>query len=133
MRGNIRIVWRWFFILIVLIFISAQSSMLTAKEHRYYVCIVNETDNAIKYSIDWCTKSGKNCTGYKLYSLPAGYKNEHWGPGGNKRMDIRIHTGGSHGVYIDYTLEGTKKCCQDKSNAYIRYNRRGYLRLYSYK
>ena len=124
---------RWLLIIVLLLFFSARLSDVTAKKSRYYVCVVNETKGVIKYSVDWCTKSGKNCTGYKLYSLKSGYKNEHWGPEGNKRMDVRIHTGSAHGVYIDYTLEGTSDGCQEKSTAFIRYNRRGYLRLYAFK
>lgn len=124
---------QWLLIITLLIVISTKSSDVNAKKPKYYICIVNKTSNTVKYLVDWCTQSGENCTGYKLYSLPSGYKNEHWGPEGNKRMDVRIHTGGGHGMYIDYSLEGTADNCQNKSTAFIRYNRRGYLRLYAYK
>jgi hypothetical protein len=103
---------------------------LNADYPVFYVCLVNKTNNAINYSTQWCTRSGQNCSGYRKWTLEPGMYRTHWGAPGNGRMDVKIHTGGEGGIYLDYSFNGTTDGCKTSSTYYIRYNDRGFLRIY---
>ena len=101
-----------------------------AQYPKFYVCITNGTTGYIKYKTEWCTRSGEYCTGYKLWEIAPGDTITHWGPEGNGRMDVNIHTGGEGGTYRNYTFHGTTDSCRSSSSYTIRYNSRGFLRIY---
>lgn len=101
-----------------------------AQYPRFYVCMTNSTNETIRYKVEWCTRAGDNCTGYRMWSIAPGETLRHWGPNGNGRMDVNLHTGGSGGIYMDYTFNGTTDGCNSSSSHTIQYNSRGYLRIY---
>lgn len=101
-----------------------------AQYPRFYVCLTNNTDSNVYYKASWCTRAGYDCTSYKNYTIAPGETIKHWGPHGNGRMDVTMHSGGSGGVYRDYNLYGTSGGCRGSSSYRIRYNNRGYLRIY---
>uniref|UniRef100_A0A7V4LCX7 Uncharacterized protein n=1 Tax=Desulfobacca acetoxidans TaxID=60893 RepID=A0A7V4LCX7_9BACT len=103
---------------------------LNAEYPVFYVCLVNKTNNNINYSTQWCTRSGHNCSGYRKWTLAPGMYRKHWGEAGNGRMDVKIHTGGEGGIVLDYSFNGTTDDCSAESTYYIRYNQRGFLRIY---
>ena len=128
MRIIKKLKWQWF--LILLMFFGILSLDAAAKNTKYAVCIVNNTKQKIFYKAGWCTRNGKNWTGWVNYSIPADYVYSHWFDG-LERMDIGFHSGGKHGKWIEYTIIGTKKVCRDSSTGIIDWNKRGYLRLFS--
>lgn len=104
------------------------TSLATAQYPVFYVCITNDTNVTINYSTEWCTRAGYNCSGYRSWSIAPGDRRTHWGSAGNGRMDVKIHTGGEGGVWLDYTFYGAADSCE--GTHYIRYNDRGFLRIY---
>jgi hypothetical protein len=103
------------------------SSLATAQYPVFYVCITNTTSNYINYSTEWCTRAGYNCTGYRSWRIAPGDTRTHWGPEGNGRMDVSIHTGGEGGVWRNYTFYGSPGSCSGSFSIY--YNSRGFLRI----
>jgi len=104
------------------------TSLATAQYPRFYVCITNGTSNYVNYSTDWCTRAGYNCTGYRQWTIAPGDTITHWGPHGNGRMDVTVHTGGPGGTWRNYTFYGSEGGCS--GSFVIRYNSRGFLRIY---
>ena len=100
-------------------------------QDRFYVCLVNDTNHTIYYSAEWCTRAGYDCTGFRSWSIAPGYTRRHWVDGRGK-MIVRMHTGGSGGIIKTYYLYGTTGRCRASSTSYIRYNDRGFLRIYAY-
>jgi hypothetical protein len=45
-------------------------------------------------------------------------------------MDVKIHTGGDGGIVKTYSFNGTTDSCKSSSTFHIRYNDRGFLRIY---
>ena len=97
---------------------------------RFYVCLTNNTNHNVHYKASWCTRAGYYCTSYKRYTIAPGDTIEHWGPHGNGRMDVIMHTGGTGGVYKNFYLYGSEGGCSNSSSYYIQYNNRGFLRIY---
>ena len=122
--------WQWLLIIILLTAISVIYLDATAKNTKYAVCIMNDTNQKIFYKAGWCTRDGQKWTGWVNYSIPADYVYSHWSDS-LERMDIGFHTGGKNGKWVEYRVLGTKEGCKDSSTAVINWNNRGYLRLYS--
>jgi hypothetical protein len=104
------------------------TSLATAQYPVFYVCIANDTNNYVYYSGEWCTRAGHNCSGYRSFSVAPGNTRTHWGSPGVGRFDVRMHTGGQGGVWRDYTFYGSAGGCDQTRR--IRYNNRGFLRIY---
>jgi hypothetical protein len=119
-----------FVLLFSAILMAFTSLSAVAQYPRFYVCLTNNTNNTIHYAVQWCTRAGYDCTGYRNYSIAPGTTLRHWGPRGNGRMDVTMHSGGSGGVYRHYNLYGTTGGCRSSSRYDIRYNYRGFLRIY---
>jgi hypothetical protein len=100
-------------------------------QDRFYVCLVNDTNKYINYSAEWCTRAGYNCTGFRRWTIPPGVSRRHWANGRGK-MIVKMHTGGSGGIVKTYYLYATTGGCRASSTSYIRYNNRGFLRIYAY-
>ena len=98
---------------------------------KFTVCIYNQSGQTIRYQRGWSTRNGEYFDGYKLITIAPGQKATHTGPRGKGRLNIRIHTGGSQGVYKNFYVNGTAGNCDYSSSAAIRYNERGFLRLYN--
>ena len=131
MPKKIRLIRQWLAILILLgIVCTLPLNEATAQYPKFYACIMNETPVTIYYSTLWCTRAGAYATGYKSYVIPRHEIMIHWGPEGFGRMDIKIHTGGEYGIWKEYTIYGTPGACDRTSTGVMRYNDRGFLRLY---
>lgn len=107
------------------------TAVITMPQSRYYVCLVNDTDEYVNYSSEWCTRAGENCTGFRRWTLAPGNSSRHWADGRGK-MIVRIHTGGPGGIVKTYHLYASTGGCNSSSRSYIRYNNQGFLRIYSY-
>jgi hypothetical protein len=101
-----------------------------AQYPRFYVCLENSTANYVNYRVEWCTRAGSACTGSRTWTVAPYQTMEHWGPHGNGRMDVNIQTGGSGGIHMDYNLYGNDGGCSPSSTYVIRYNEKGFLRIY---
>jgi hypothetical protein len=120
---------------ICLVFLTAILAVFIAvpsiAQSRFYICLVNDTNKYINYSAEWCTRAGYNCTGFRSWRLAPGNSRRHWASGRGK-MIVRMHTGGSGGIIKTYHLYATTGGCKARSRSYIRYNNRGFLRIYAY-
>ncbi len=116
------------FAAMILIVLTAVPSV---PQSRFYVCLVNDTNKYINYNAEWCTRAGENCTGFRSWRLAPGNSRRHWADGRGK-MIIRIHTGGPGGIVKTYHLFATTGGCKSSSRSYIRYNNRGFLRIFAY-
>lgn len=105
---------------------------LVAQYPRFFVCMVNNTNKYINYNTQWCTRAGSNCSGYRRWTISPNSYRRHWGAPGNGKMTVKIHTGGSGGVVRTYNFYGTTSSCRDRSTYHIRYNDRGFLRVFKY-
>jgi hypothetical protein len=132
MPKKIRFIRRWLAILILLSIVCTVplNEAANAQFPKFYACIMNDTSVTIYYSTLWCTRAGAHSTGYKNYAVPPNEIMIHWGPEGFGRMDIKIHTGGKWGIWKEYTVFGTPGACDLTSTGVLRYNDRGFLRLY---
>jgi hypothetical protein len=104
------------------------TSLATAQYPVFFVCLTNDTNISVNYSTEWCTRAGYNCSGYRSWTIAPGDSRTHWGSPGNGRMDVRIHTGGEGGTWLDYSFSGSEGSCL--GSQHIRYNERGFLRIY---
>ncbi len=127
MKGKLRI------FMIVCILATGLAVMWTntaAAQGKYYVCLRNQTENALNYATMWCDVNGGNCTGWKNWKINPYSTMRHWGPAGDRIMHLNIHTGGSGGKYHKYSFEGSDGSCATWSTKDIQYNDRGYIRIY---
>jgi hypothetical protein len=102
-----------------------------AQYPHFFVCIDNQTSMTVRYSTEWCTRAGYNCTGYRLWNIAPGHRLIHEGPRGDGRMDVTIHSGGSGGTWLNYTFYGSEGGCDASSSYAIVINERGYIRIVS--
>lgn len=113
-----------------IVLIALTAFPLLAEYPVFYVCLVNNTNNNLNYTTEWCTRAGYDCTGSRKWSIAPGTYRTHWGSPGNGRMDVKIHTGGEGGLVKTYSFNGTADSCKSNSTFHIRYNDRGFLRIY---
>jgi hypothetical protein len=112
---------------ILMVFTSLSA---VAQYPRFYVCLTNNTSSNVNYKASWCTRAGYDCTSYKNYTIEPGETVRHWGPEGNGKLNVTMHSGGEGGVYKDFNLYGTTGGCRNSSSYRINYNNRGFLRIF---
>ena len=81
-------------VLLSAVFVIATCLSALAESPKFYVRLINPSNQTLEYQVEWCTRAGNNHSGFKSFTIKHSQTLVHSGPNGCGRMNVRIETKG---------------------------------------